>query len=98
MYDFFQCPRSYSSGLYVQVWEALPGVKTPVLILNGDQDILVPPENARRISERIPGSRLHLFPGWGHAYKDPAQLAEVVTAWLLQQQEQPVEQQQGSPE
>ncbi|GAB4815611.1 hypothetical protein N2152v2_008067 [Parachlorella kessleri] len=84
-----------------QVWEALPSVRTPVLILNGEQDILVPPENAQRIHERIPGSQLHLFPGWGHAYKDPAQLAEVVTAWLLQQEHPaglPLEQQQCSPE
>jgi pimeloyl-ACP methyl ester carboxylesterase len=68
-----------------QVWDALPGIQNPVLIMNGEQDVLVPVENARRLAARIPGAQLHTFPGWGHGYKCPAQLAEVVTAFLLQQ-------------
>ena len=32
----------------------------------GDVDLLVPPENSRRIAERIPGSRLVLLPGAPH--------------------------------
>ena len=46
-----------------RVWEALPGVKTPVLVMNGDLDALVPHANARRIAARIPGARLHTFEG-----------------------------------
>ena len=66
-----------------RVWEALPGANTPVLIMNGDLDVLVPHANARRIAARIPGARLHTFEGWGHGFKNPAALAEVVNEFLL---------------
>lgn len=29
-----------------RVWDALPGVRCPCLIMNGDRDVLVPHENA----------------------------------------------------
>ena len=66
-----------------RVWEALPGVKTPVLIMNGDLDALVPHANARRIAACIPGARLHTFEGWGHGFKNPAVFAEVVNDFML---------------
>ena len=65
-----------------RVWEALPGIQVPVLVMAGDVDVLVPPENAKRIADRIPGAQLHVFQGWGHGFKCPAQLAEVVNAFM----------------
>lgn len=65
------------------VWDALPGITTPVLLLNGEGDCIVPPENAHRLAARIPGAQLHTFPSWGHGFKDPAELAEVVNEFLL---------------
>ncbi|KAL4431747.1 hypothetical protein ABPG77_002963 [Micractinium sp. CCAP 211/92] len=67
-----------------RVWDALPGVRCPCLIMNGDRDVLVPHENAVRISGRIPGARLHTWEGWGHGFKDSERLAQVVTDFLLE--------------
>ena len=54
--------------------------------MNGDQDVLVPPENARRIAARVPTARPpHIFPGWGHGFKDVDAFVEVVNAFLLEE-------------
>ncbi|KAL4440417.1 hypothetical protein ABPG75_003418 [Micractinium tetrahymenae] len=66
-----------------RVWDALPGVRCPCLIMNGDRDVLVPHKNAVRIAGRIPGARLHTWQGWGHGFKDSERLAQVVTDFLL---------------
>lgn len=42
-------------------------IPSPVLVLSGDDDLLVPAENAEIIAGAIPGSRLEIFPG-GHAW------------------------------
>lgn len=46
--------------------ERLPEVAAPTLVIAGTADRLVPPENSRRIAERIPGSRLLLLHGAPH--------------------------------
>lgn len=44
----------------------LDRITAPTLILVGEEDRLTPPAKARRIHERIAGSRLAVFPGAGH--------------------------------
>jgi len=46
--------------------ERLAQIAVPVLVITGTEDLLVPPENSRRIAERIPGARLVLLPGAPH--------------------------------
>lgn len=46
----------------------LPLVRVPTLVLTGDRDRLVPPENSRRLARLIPGARLVELPGAGHAF------------------------------
>lgn len=46
--------------------ERLAEIRSPTLVITGSEDRLVPPENSRRIAERIPGSRLLLLPGAPH--------------------------------
>ncbi len=43
-------------------------LKTPTLVISGDQDRLVPVENSRRLSRIIPRARLVELPGAGHAF------------------------------
>lgn len=50
-----------------QALEEVAGVEAPTLITVGDADILTPPAHSRTIHERIGGSRLHVWPGMGHA-------------------------------
>lgn len=48
------------------VWDGLPSIRVPTLVVHGDADILVPTENGRLIASRIPGAELVLLPGAGH--------------------------------
>ena len=45
---------------------ALPAVESPVLILHGDADSLIPAAHARRLAETRPGTELVIVRGAGH--------------------------------
>ncbi len=44
----------------------LAQLAAPAAIIQGEQDAIVPPEQARFLQEYLPGSSLHLLPGAGH--------------------------------
>ena len=46
--------------------QALPGIRVPTLVLTGDLDKLVSPQNSRFIASLIPGARLIVIPDCGH--------------------------------
>ena len=46
----------------------LGGVKAKTLVMTGDRDRLVRPENATALARAIPGARLHVFAGAGHVF------------------------------
>lgn len=66
------------------VYEQLPGIDCPTLIVTGTEDVSTPPENADILHERIPGSTLVQFSGAGHGlmYQYPHELAEVVIEFM----------------
>ena len=43
-------------------YDRLPEITAPTLVIHGESDRLVPPENGRVIAERIPSARLTLIP------------------------------------
>jgi pimeloyl-ACP methyl ester carboxylesterase len=43
-------------------------IRCPTLILHGDADRLLPPRNAVRLQEGIPGSALKMYAGLGHLF------------------------------
>jgi pimeloyl-ACP methyl ester carboxylesterase len=43
-------------------------IVAPTLVVHGEDDRVVPVENARLIAGRLPHGRLHLLPGAGHLY------------------------------
>jgi 3-oxoadipate enol-lactonase len=47
-------------------YERLPQIKAPTLIIHGETDQLVPPQNAHILHERIAGSRLAMLPNASH--------------------------------
>lgn len=47
--------------------DGLKVIKAPTLIIVGEKDTLLVPENARRVANRISGSRLEIVPNAGHA-------------------------------
>jgi pimeloyl-ACP methyl ester carboxylesterase len=73
--------RSYPNDLPVLA-ELLPNVGTPVQIISGAHDDLVPPANAEFLHERLPKSKLDILDTghfvWEEAADDYAVLA---TTW-----------------
>ncbi len=47
-------------------YDRLPLLDVPTLVLCGEEDGMVPPENSRQIADRIPGATLRLIPECGH--------------------------------
>ncbi len=70
------------------VAERLGQIAAPTLVLTGDRDILVLPENSRRIAARIPGARLVTVPGTAHNFMWEAQerTAQTIERFLLEDQ------------
>lgn len=55
-------------------WDRLHEIACPVLILHGSHDVMIPPENARLMKDRIPHAELHILDGMGHGYNLEAQV------------------------
>jgi len=64
--------RSYPADL-AALRELLPGIQTPVQIIAGRRDPLVPPANAEYLHERLPNSRLALLDTGHFAWEDGAE-------------------------
>jgi pimeloyl-ACP methyl ester carboxylesterase len=47
----------------------LPDLRLPTLVITGDADRLVPPENSRVLADLIPGAKLVVLPGAGHCFR-----------------------------
>ena len=49
-------------------WGDLVNIQNPTLVLAGNEDVLVPPENSKILAERIPNARLQVIEGGGHQF------------------------------
>jgi pimeloyl-ACP methyl ester carboxylesterase len=57
-------------------------METPVQIITGKRDAIVPPVNAEFLHDRIPGSKLDMLDAGHFIWEDAAdQYATLVTAW-----------------
>ena len=59
-------------------------INVPVLIATGAADIVIPPSNALKLVNAIPGAWLAQFNGGGHAFmaQYPRQLADLINSFL----------------
>lgn len=64
--------------------ERLAAIRTPTLVMTGEDDRLIPAADARRFAAAIPGARLAAYPGVGHLPQEeiPARSAADVRALL----------------
>ncbi len=67
-------------------YDRLGQIRAPTLIIHGDQDVLVPTQNAYILHERIPGSKLVIIEAAGHVYfwEKPEEAAKAVIEFLQQ--------------
>jgi len=86
----FEGDRFAESMRYVQSYpseletlrEVLSQIQTPVQIVAGSRDVVVPPVNAEYLHERLPHSELHLIDGTHFVWEDAAdEYAALVRAW-----------------
>jgi 3-oxoadipate enol-lactonase len=65
------------------VWDELPSIAAPTLVLHGSEDAVMPLANAELLCQRIPDAMLEVFEGAGHLFfhEQPQRTAEVVTAF-----------------
>jgi len=64
-------PRGYAAAIraigYVDLRERIRAIRTPTLVVVGENDQGTPPSMARAMAEAIPGARLEVLPGARHA-------------------------------
>jgi pimeloyl-ACP methyl ester carboxylesterase len=74
--------RTYPTELPVLAAQ-LPGIRTPVQIVCGREDELVPPGNAEFLHDRLPNSRIDLLPAGHFAWEEvPDLYGGILISWL----------------
>ncbi|WP_425410092.1 alpha/beta fold hydrolase [Hyphococcus sp.] len=58
----------------------LKKITTPTLLMWGEDDVIIPIEQGRRIEQLIPGARMIIYPGVGHAAQEEAPAKTVADA------------------
>lgn len=76
--------RAMAGVAQFNAYDRLPQIKCPVLIVHGDKDVLVLPENSSLIKSRIPQAEMYMIAGAGHAFQvaDPIGIHQKIVAWL----------------
>ena len=64
--------------------ERLAAIRTPTLVMVGEQDRLIPAENGKRFADAIPGAVLIRYPGVGHVPMEqiPDKSAADLEGWM----------------
>ena len=62
----------------------LENIESSTLVITGDEDVVIPPENSRLLRCRIPHAKLVVFPGAGHGlmYQCPNKFSQIVLTFL----------------
>lgn len=72
----------------MEAWHASPGggrmasISTPAVVIAGELDVVIPPENSKLLAEGIEGARLEVIAGGGHGFmaQQPQRAAELVAS------------------
>lgn len=65
-------------------YDRIGRIKAPTLVMHGDKDVLIPPENGKLLQELIPGAEMALIPGVGHMFwwEKPEESARAIVQFL----------------
>lgn len=64
--------------------QRLTGIHTPTLIIQGDNDLMIPTKNSHLMAGLIPNASIHIYPDAAHAslFQYPSDIAEDVNTFL----------------
>lgn len=68
----------------IDITSLLPSIQAPTLVIAGDRDPTVPPDQSRTIASLVPKAELVLIPGVGHLsfLERPPEYQSALSAWL----------------
>lgn len=83
-------PKSYDRYLVMahaclthDAYDLLDRIQSPTLVIGGEQDEIVGAQGSRELTERIPNSRLIMYPEYGHgAFEEAKDFQDVVLTFL----------------
>jgi pimeloyl-ACP methyl ester carboxylesterase len=79
--------REVAAGLMMDAHVAgLGDITAPTLILWGDRDVFAPESDQRQLCQAIPGARLEIYEGIGHAlhWEVSARVAQDIAAFVAE--------------
>jgi pimeloyl-ACP methyl ester carboxylesterase len=80
--------EQWDADLVHDTVDRLGGITTPTLVVVGEQDLLTPPWQAKKVADAIPGARFELLTGPGSSHglhlERPEELVRIVTDFLGQ--------------
>src|SRR5260370_6488683 len=68
----FAFQRQLEGTYTLKTFDRLPQIKAPTLVITGAQDVLIPAKNSEIIAAQIPGAKLSIIQGVGHAFMSDA--------------------------
>jgi pimeloyl-ACP methyl ester carboxylesterase len=76
--------RQFQAILDYDSYDQLPDLGVPTLVLTGEEDVMIPPENSGILADRIPDAQLHTFKGAAHMFLEEVreQAASVILNFL----------------
>jgi len=74
----------YFCTLYTPIWDEVPKLRLPTLVLRGGESDTFMPEAAARVCSLIPGATYAELPGYGHLFplSTPDETQQIIGAWL----------------
>ena len=81
--DVLEDPAEWAAEFEtVSTEKAVIGLRTPILVMHGTADDVVPHHHAERIAERAPHAELKLIEGAGHQLRREPEAREILFDWL----------------
>lgn len=75
--------EQWDADLAHNTLDRLPSIDKPTLVIGGEQDLLTPPWQCRRVAELVPGAQLKIFTGPGSSHAVGLERTEEFLAEVL---------------